>query len=70
MKTPEKVSENSAIPALSKYARSINQIIEYMTANTLRDSPNVRIERSVNGVHPHVIASKVGTNTESGGRWL
>lgn len=70
MKTPEKVAENSSVPALSKYARAINQIIEYVTANTLRDSPNVRIERSVNGVHPHVIASKVGTNTDSGGRWL
>ena len=66
---PRKVNESAKVTDLRLIAVTLNQVIDQLTAQNLRESPNTRIERSSGGTYVHV--RKSSTTTEGGSaRWL
>lgn len=68
-RTPRKMTEAPKVTDLRLMAVTLNQVIDKLAAQELRESPNTRIERSSGGTYVHV--RKSSTTTEGGSaRWL
>lgn len=59
---PSKIPETGVLPGIRQHAVVINQILEALRSMELRESPNVRIERTSSGTTVHVKKGRgVGT---------
>jgi len=58
---PQKVPESGNFKVIPTLAKTVNQLIDALRASQIRESPNVRIERSSGGTYIHIRpSSKVG----------
>lgn len=61
---PNKIPESGGLPGMRQHAVVINQILEALRSMELRESANVRIERTSNGTTVHVKKSTVSGATD------